>query len=99
MAVVLIAVGSTAYVVVDREEAENQRRVLAAAREFRISDLSHPTFAEKIYRFFGLTLSWAEEAAEGERRMASMSRMCRASRADRVRHTEGDWIWKENYSK
>jgi hypothetical protein len=65
MAVVLVNAGSTAYA--DREEAENQRRVFAAAREVRISDLSHPTFAEKIYRFFGLTISWAEETAEGER--------------------------------
>jgi hypothetical protein len=49
MAVVLVNVGSTAYA--DREEAENKRRVFAAAREFRISDLSHPTPLLK--RFIG----------------------------------------------
>ncbi len=33
---------------------------LAAAPEFKASDLSDPNFAETVYRFFGLMLPWTE---------------------------------------
>jgi hypothetical protein len=34
---------------------------LAKAPEFNISDLSDPTFAEKVYRFYGRMPAWTEE--------------------------------------
>ncbi len=34
---------------------------LAAAPVFKISDLADPTFAERMYRFFGVMPSWSED--------------------------------------
>jgi hypothetical protein len=39
---------------------------LARAPEFDVSNLSDSTFAERVYRFFGLVPSWAGEPGEGE---------------------------------
>jgi hypothetical protein len=43
--------------------------ILVAAPEFHISDLKDPTFAERVYRFFGEAPPWTERAAEEEKRM------------------------------
>ncbi len=37
---------------------------LTEAPEFDVSDLTDPAFTEKVYRFFGLTPSWTEEAPQ-----------------------------------
>ena len=37
---------------------------LSLAPEFTTTDLSDPTFAERVYRFFGLTPSWTEGTTE-----------------------------------
>jgi hypothetical protein len=37
------------------------KRDLAAAPEYRDSDLSDPNFLEKVYRYFGLVPSWTDE--------------------------------------
>jgi hypothetical protein len=42
---------------------------LATAPEFHVSDLNDPTFAEKVYRFFGQAPSWTDGRKEGEIRM------------------------------
>ena len=39
---------------------------LAAAPEFKSSDLSDPNFAETVYRYFGLMPSWREGMPGGE---------------------------------
>jgi hypothetical protein len=39
---------------------------LAAAPAFAMSDLTDPTFAEKVYRCFGLMPSWTEEQENDE---------------------------------
>lgn len=43
--------------------------ILVAAPEFHISDLKDPTFAERVYRFFGEAPPWTDGAKEGEKRM------------------------------
>jgi sporulation protein YlmC with PRC-barrel domain len=43
--------------------------ILIAAPEFHISDLKDPTFAERVYRFFGEAPPWTDGAKEGEKRM------------------------------
>jgi hypothetical protein len=39
---------------------------LATAPEFHASDLSDPTFAERVYRFFGQAPSWTDGRKDGE---------------------------------
>jgi hypothetical protein len=39
---------------------------LASAPGFEVSDLTDPSFAEKVYRFFGLMPAWTEEQRNGE---------------------------------
>ncbi len=43
--------------------------ILIAAPEFHLSDLKDPTFAERIYRFFGEAPPWTDRVEEGEKRM------------------------------
>jgi hypothetical protein len=42
------------------------KRELAAAPSFAMSDLTDPSFAEKVYRFFGLMPGWTEEQENDE---------------------------------
>jgi hypothetical protein len=62
---IAVPVGTFAY---DRENRvvvmDVDREKLSLAPEFVLSDLNHPTFAENVYRFFGLMPSWTE--GEGE---------------------------------
>ncbi len=44
------------------------KEILAAAPEFRVSDLKDPAFVERVYRFFGLAPSWKDGTTEGERK-------------------------------
>ncbi len=54
--------------------ANNQRKLLlnvskeklAAAPKFDAKDLTDPAFAEKVYRFFGLTPAWTERPPQVE---------------------------------
>lgn len=62
---IAVPVGAFTY---DRENRvvvmDVDREKLSLAPEFALSDLNDPTFAEKVYRFFGLMPSWTE--GEGE---------------------------------
>ena len=40
------------------------KEILAAAPEFRVSDLKDPAFVERVYRFFGLAPSWMDGTGE-----------------------------------
>ncbi len=43
--------------------------ILIAAPEFHLSDLRDPTFADRVFRFFGEAPPWTERAPEEEKRM------------------------------
>jgi len=45
------------------------KETLRAAPEFHLSDLRDPTFAERVYRFFGEAPPWTDEPKEREMRM------------------------------
>jgi len=45
------------------------RQTLIAAPEFHLSDLRDPTFAERVYRFFGEAPAWTDGAKARERRI------------------------------
>jgi hypothetical protein len=45
------------------------KEILRAAPEFDPSDLKDPTFAERVYRFFGEAPSWTDKPQEREMRM------------------------------
>ncbi|MGZ3557471.1 MAG: PRC-barrel domain-containing protein [Thermodesulfobacteriota bacterium] len=40
------------------------KEILAAAPEFRVSDLKDPAFVERVFRFFGLAPSWKDGTGE-----------------------------------
>jgi len=42
---------------------------LVSAPEFHDSDLNNPTFAEGVYKFFGLMPAWTDEKKEERKRM------------------------------
>ena len=44
------------------------KEILAAAPEFRVSDLKDPAFVERVFRFFGLAPSWMDGTGTGEER-------------------------------
>ena len=45
------------------------KETLKAAPEFHLSDLKDPSFAEKVYRFFGEAPPWTDKPREREMRM------------------------------